>query len=462
MPEKMKTVREHADEVIGKMVKDGKIAPDAEAAKLASGLPVFSKGTASLDPNTGEPIIPGVKTPEFTEGRVAIPEEEQSAGAVGDSAAPAPVAEAERTAEQILADHKTRLAEASPTEGQAAPDESAAVPAQAAGTAAAEVAAQAVVADDEYEDFEFEDPDLEVKIPLRVRKQFADVAKRGYGRRAAYDRAVSYLKGADPVLRQLIEDGRINQILPLIDRAIKDPAYGDYVWGGYDRLNRGLPLVEQAAREAAAAGQPQPQAQEFNAGEYDFTDPFIAEQVRPLQTQLQTVTQTLEQIQARERYQQEQYQQQQRLNTERGAQLQAAHMDLTRSFPEEYSGDLQRDDALWRQVLQYGRDSGYIDAYGIRAGLVFAGQQVHLMGQERQAATASPSAAALDSAELQRLARKQAGEASRTVGAGAPTQAPPPAPLPKPDPKKADGTMKPAGEYLREVQVWQASQKQPA
>ena len=96
--------------------------------------------------------------------------------------------------------------------------------------------------------------DLQRKIPIRVPKADATAIKRGYPRQAEFSRLSNRYRQANPVLVDLIESGRIGPILPLLQRALDDKAFGDYVFAGYQRAQQGLPLIEQARAEAAAAG----------------------------------------------------------------------------------------------------------------------------------------------------------------------------------------------------------------
>ena len=141
-----------------------------------------------------------------------------------------------------------------------------------------------------------------------------------------------------------------------------------------------------------------------------------------------------------------------------------AHQDLANRYPGTFTGDLQRDGALWQRAVDYARDSGYVDAYGPRAAIVFAGDQIVAMERERVNATGSTAAQSLQQQEvhLTDLARQQAAAASRSVGSGAPTQAPLPQPPSRPSTMNPDGTMKPVEQYLREQQAYMAAQRVPA
>jgi hypothetical protein len=438
---KLPSVRQHADELITQMIADRQIAPDAGAAAAANDIPVFSKGTAALDPNTGQPIVPSAQAelPGFTDGSVAVPDQ-----AAGPTTEGTPV----KTAQQILAEGQERVAQPAP-------------PAQEAGSEAAEQAAQAVAdAFAEFEEFEVEDADLDLKYPIRVPKQYATSAKRGYPRRASYDRSVSWLKNAEPILKQMVEDGRINQVLPLIKAAIENDAYGNYVAQGYERMQKGLPLIEQARQEAEAAGRPAEQA----TFDLEAEDPFFAERVRPILAKYETLEQKFQAMETERQQQAQRQRDQQRSNAERGQQMALAHADLHQMFPQVYSGDLNRDQSTWQRVVQYAKEAGYVDAYGIRAGLLFAGQTIQQIDQERIAATGSPAVAAMTQAESRNLelARTQAAAASRTVGAGAQGQSAPPLRLNPPSTKNPDGSLKPLEQFVREQQAYLAMNGAPA
>jgi len=428
---KLPSVREHAEALRDNLVKTGQIAPDPEAAVKAAGIPTFSAGTATLDPNTGKPVTlksATPTTPSFTDGKVDLPAE------ASVTSAPLPDASSPEPEKPVAAASASK----------------------AAGTEAAEEAAQAV-ADDfaEYEEIEVEDADLDLKYPIRVPKQYATSAKRGYPRRAMFDRTVNNYKTADPVLRELIESGSINQILPLIQRALNDRTYGDYVWNGFQRANQGLPLIEQAKREAASAGAP-PLPDATNPALEFSNDPWLAESLKPVVSEL-TELRTWRQQQAdQQAEQQRRVAEAERARSESATQINWALEDLKRAYPAEYTGDFTRDRDRWQRTMQYAQESGYIGAYGVRAGIVFAAQQIHQMDQERLVATASPVAAALAQAEAQHmnLARQQAAASARTVGSGAPTQAPPPRPPVRPSTRNADGSMKPSDQYMREMQTY--------
>ena len=455
------TVRQQADALISDLIAKNPPAANIEEARQAASIPTFSKGTAAIG-SDGNAIVPAAhaEIPEFTDGQVAVqePTGQPSAATAPTDASPTSK-EAILTAHQALVDGKAPKG-AAPAATPAAPVEGTPA-AAAAGAASAEAAAEAIAdAFAEFDEFEFTDPDLEVPVPIRVPKKFSETVKRGYGRRAALDRAMNYAKNADPVLRGLIETGQIQQILPLLRRALSDPAYGEYVTQGYQRAQAGLPLIEQAKIEAAAQAAPPVPAPGY-APEFDplADDPFFAERVRPLMQKIET----LEQRYAREeqeRAQQAQRQQQIRAqNQQRDMELRAAHQDIANAYPQHARLDMGPNDPFWGKAVKFANEAGYIDAYGPRAGVVFGAQMAMQIEAERLAATGSPTADALRAAEAQHgeLARREAMAASRAVGGGSATPAPRPAPPAAPNPRNPDGTLKSAAQFLRESQAHLAS-----
>lgn len=426
--EKLPNPREFADTRLAELRDAGKIPASGDGSPLAGAVPTFSKGTAALDEDTGQPIIPKSQQqiPSFQEQHVDLPAPTDTQGG-----APSPQAQ------------------------EPAPPAPAGPPPQQQQQAAAATEAVAQQMADEWDEFEFEDPDLGAKITMRAPKQYAEVAKRGYGRRAAHDRAISYAKNADPILRQMIEDGRINQVLPLIRAAIEDNEYGQFVAEAYQRRQRGESLLQQAIREQQAppVANPPPQVEEF-------ADPFLAEQIRPVIQQYEQKYETLQQRldrmdqerQAAERAAREAQQRQVQIAQE----LRGAHEDLASMYHGRFSTERGPNDPLWQTANQIAREGQYCERYGYRAGMIFAGQAAVAMEQERLAATQSPTAQVLQQAEARLLtaAQSEAARSAQTVSGGGPgASAPAPIP-PKPTPKNPDGSLKPKDEYLAAVAAW--------
>ncbi len=464
-----------------KLVAEGKIAPDLKAAGAAAAVPTFSAGTAALDQNTGKPILTHAAPPTFTEGEgVAIPEDTASAGGVGVPG-PGTADTGGKTAQQLIAEHQARLRAANgTTDGPAAtaagaeagaaattvPTAPASAPAPApapapGADAAAEGAAQALLdAFADYAEFEIDDADLGVKIPIRVPKKFENSVKRGYPRRSEFDRITGRYREFDPILRPLAEDGRLSRILPLIQRALTDQAYGEYVVAGYERATRGLPLVEQARAEAAAAGAGQAALAAPAAGTQDgldlssleMFDPALAESLRRRFAAVETVEQRLTRFEQERTTQAQQQAQQQAENMRRANEMRSAHEDLGRAYPDLVNVAAGPRDPFYQKALRRAQESGYIDAYGLRAGLIFGAQQELIVEEERVAATSSPAVAAIaqvEAAQLE-LAQRQAADASRRVGTGSVVQAPP-RPLPqRPNPRNADGSRKTPEQFMAE------------
>lgn len=434
------SAQEHARTLIDQAIADGRIQPDPAAAAQAAGIPTFSAGTAPHDPNTGKPIAPAV--PSFEQGQVAIPEEPATPPAPTQGDATRPPAAAAPLAPAV--------------------EQPVQPPQAAASTQAAEAAAQAVV--DAFADsveLELDEPDFpDVKIPVKVPKQYEAIMKRAFPRRADYDRVKTRWGEAAPVLEPLLKDGRIKNILPLIQMAFADPEYGDYVAKGFQRRQQGLPLVEQALREAAAAGQaPAVQAPPEVSG-FDIADPYVAEMVKPVLQQYdqrlrqaEERFQTVEQQQAEARRQQAEYQQQQ---ADMATKMQWAHHDLAQRFPGIFNPALGPNDPAWQKALETTRQYGYQDSYDLRAAIVFGGQTWQNLEAERLAATASPAATVMQQMDARQveLAHQEARRAASLAGGGAPAPTSPAPPPPRPSTKNPDGSMKPSDQYTREMQAW--------
>jgi len=441
------SIRDHAKALQEKIVTERGIQPDAAAAVAASEVPAFSRGTTALDPNTGRPIVAPPKVPAFADGGVAMPADSETTGGTPQATAtPA----AGQTPAQAAADAATAPATTESAQ-------------QAAGTQAADAVAQQIVdAFAEYEQFDVDDPDLDLKVPVRVPKQFKDIAKRGFPRRADYDRMRQKWGDAAPIIEPLIADGRFKNILPLIQMALADPTYGDYVVRGYQRAQAGLPLLEAAVQEAAQMRQVPPQ-QQFappqNGAPTEplFEDPLVNAALAPVLSRFDQIEQRYDQRFAtieQQRAQQEQSaRQQQQQNANVAAQMQAAHADLARMYPGYYDPGKGPNDPNWQKACEYARSAGYVDSYGLKAAIIFGAQGAQALEQERLAATASPAAAALQQVDQRQveLARQQALAAGRAASGGAPTQtAPPPAPRP-PNTRNADGSLKPLGQFVQEA-----------
>lgn len=407
-PTKLPTAAEHARSVMDQVIAARETTEDPKTRTAAEAVPTFSKGTAALDPETGKPILPKDAGPEIATEKVALAEPTETTGGTEKQVEPTP-------------------AETTP---------------QAKGEKAAEETAKAV--QDrfaEYEEFELDEPDYpEFKVPVRVPKQYAQIMKRAFPRRADYDRMRQRLGDAEPVLGPLIADGRIKQVLPLIEQALANQAYGEYVWEGFRRLQEGKPLVQAPV---------QPQVQPVQPGVEGFVDPLVQAAVEPLQAQIRALEArygTFEERQASD----------QRAATEKARQqqvfdqtLRATHNDLAQRYPGEYRSGLPGDPAFAR-AIQVAKESGYIDAYGLRAGIIFGADAVRMRDAEAAAATASPAAQQIAERE-QALAREEAARSARTVAGGAPTQPAPPKPKGPPKTTRADGTLKTPAEFMSEM-----------
>ena len=424
-------VREKLTQIQDKAVADGRI-PGDEASRAAITMPSFSKGTVPLD-NNGKAIEERVP-PAFETAHVDLPASTETTGAAPSSAAPPAASPASAAVATPPA-----AAAAGATEAPAA---------AATGVAAAETVAAAIA--DELVDFEFEDPDLGTKFTLKAPKQYVDVAKRGYGRRTTYDKAVSYLKNAEPILKSMIEDGRIQRLMPFLQRAVDDPEFAQAVSDVYQRRVNNQPMLEAAVREiqatpptgTVAAEPPNP-----------FLDPEVAELRARTEANERWISEQREQTQ-RSQQTQAQRDAAQRRNNEL---LAAGHRDLANAYPGIFRPELGERDPAFVAAMDYARQAEYTTNYDLRAALVFGGQGWRQIEAERAAATGSTAASALAAVDtrLVEAASREARNAASTVSGGAVATsalAPPP---PKPTTKNPDGSLKPQDQYMGEVLAWE-------
>lgn len=472
MPDtKLPSVQEHAQEIMKNLRKgEEQTTTDPNAKAAADVMPSFSRGTVALD-DKGRPVTDRAELPEFSDQTVAAPADTETTGKAGEK----PKAETEEKPEtkpvvkpEDLPDRDAQgkfikeTIEGGTQEGTS--PETGETQQQAAGAKAADEAAQKLI-DEEYEDWEFEDPDLSrdgtiVKIPLKYPKKFATQIKRGYPRRADYDRLRTRLGEAEPTLRPLLENGSIKQILPVLEFALQNQEYGNLMWQAYERAQKGLPLID-VPRET----RPVQQEQQIQPGQEQFIDPLLESQLNPLRTELQT----LQQERATERAQREENARRQQAQT---VQLQAkanrlmqAHQDLAQMYPGKFNTTLGANDPGWMQATKYANEYGYNVSFEDPRAAVIFGAQAWLQDEaERVAATASPAATALNSVNERtvEMARQEAARAASAVG-GAGTQAVSPPPKPKvPSRVNADGSLKDARTHLLEMAAYNESVRKGA
>lgn len=412
----------------------------------------FSAGTATIGAD-GKVQPPAAAAPEFSGGTLAQTSDQLDRSPDQGVASDRPEATIGKPADKPA--EKERNA-AGQFVGEAPAAEKPAKEAQAAGGQAAEAAADALLdpfAD--YEDVEYEDEDLGTKYTVKARKAEAKAVKDGYVRRSMWNRQINYARKASPVIEKLIANGQLEQILPLLQRALDDTEYGQFVVDGYNRRVSGKPLIEQAIAEAQAAGrQAAPQYDEALAGYNTDVDPFfgkvINDTISPLAKQLTEVRTEFQAFQQQQVAQAQQQARQAQIQAQRVAEFQGAHQDLHQRYPDEFTGNIEADNARMVPIAKYARESGYIDTYGLRSGMILAA------GDLRAARADGNSPAAEMVAQIDQVAIKAAQQQAanaRTVGSGnanAPRQAPP-APPQKVSTTHPNGKRKTADEFLRDA-----------
>lgn len=440
-PPSVADVNTHARELVEKMAsKNGVPVGEGQLDKAtaAAMMPDFSRGTVALDEDTGAPIVG--QTP------VALPDAGEAGGTTdalagakaeiaGEAAPVAAVTSKERdpASGRYVSEAAADVSDAATAPPAAAPE------AKPTGEQAAETAAQAILdrpdpwAD--YEEVEIEDADLGTTYKVRAPKAEAAAVKGGYMRRADYSRKTMFLGDLKKTFEPLVGDGRLKAILPLIERAVADPEYGNFVVDAYNRRIAGQPLTpaQAAAAEAGAAVQAAaaPAAPVTQLTEAE--DPFLAEALRPYNERLGQVTSLVERMAAQETARAAQEDLGRRQYEQRVAVGNQAYAALCQRYGDEFSGDQQKDSAAFMRAVNYGRDSGIFQQYGENpASIVLAYEDLR---RARQEATASPAVAAVNAATERRVASANAA----SVAPGTPAAAPQRKVVPPPPATRANG-----------------------
>lgn len=453
----------HAQKLLDQGIKDGKIVADSAGALAAAAMPSFSEGTLAIDDNTGKPIIPGnaVTAPQITDGTHIDPNATGALGpeATGEEQAAAQAAAAGRA--NAPRDDKGQFIGDKPKEPAAAPASPppAIVPAD---RAAAADAAAATILDEwaDHVDLSFEQDDG-TKYTVRAKKGDAPQIERFNRRQAQVDRHASWMAKYRPTLEPLISEGRLDPILPVLQRALGDKDFGDAVVEMYNRRVTGAPLFPTAA--APPAGAPPASAPPAGAPPAaalvipEITDPYIAETMAPVFASFQA--QFAAQQARLDGWENKQTttarEQQERANAERARnhQVYLGHQDLARKYPTMFTGDVAKDQAALTPIFRYAREGGYTETYGARAGVLLAAEAY----MQSRAETGSPAADMLNTIDRTMLAgaAAQAG-AARSVGGGSAAIPParrPTAPI-QPSPFDASGKRKDTRTHMAELQQY--------
>ena len=334
----------------------------------------------------------------------------------------------------------------------------------------------------ETTDVEYTDGDTGEKYTVRAPKSYADKIKNGYARRSIMDRNSGYLSKHKGWIEPLIENKQFDDVAPVIQRAIIDPDFADYIASAYMRRMNGLPLnIEQRAALASAADAAPAVAAKSNRGSAspesmlaaldnddtidDYTKGALRKALAPFADAYASTQSQLADAQAytQRQYQNEQSQAQQaelydrqRRTGEQGRQA------LMRVLPDEYNETTPRE--KWMQVMEYISSSNMFAQYGEGPStFVLAAQAIRsplgLSGIGRPAMVASSPAAqtiAEVRAQGERLAATATSGVARSTAARAPGGVDTPAPVKKATPpryvKTANGGKRPASP--REIALW--------
>lgn len=310
---------------------------------------------------------------------------------------------------------------------------------------------------------EYDDPELGEKISVYVPKDKASRVKDGYALKATMSRHATYLQRHKAFLEPLIAQGQFDAIAPVLQAAYQDPRLMQAIATVVDRYANGQPIdfSDPAVQrvQAAVEAPVEPQTQYDQSGQYvidpDEYDPYTAEAVtkavRPLMERVQRAEQYAQQQQA---YQQQSQQQQAATQQQQAAANQMATQasrDLALRYPNEFSGELGKDESKLMTLHQYAASAGLYQQYGLTPAALLVAKMD--LDAKRSQYTASPLAAVQANARAAgaQIANRVAGS---VVNGGA-TQ-PPGAPQ---DPfeaiaarsRNADGTPRKVKDVARDV-----------
>lgn len=443
-------VNQEAHRLIEERAKQRGIPLDATAAETAALVPPFSKGTTALDPTSGEPIIGGGQpVADVTSDAGGDAMAAAQAEIAGEPEPTAPKKRDSKTGQFIAEKPAAPVAavEPAPTEQPAAV---AAQPAQAASEAAAEaVAGEATDPWAAYEEIEYEDPTLEKKFKVRVPKDDAKLLRGGYMRQADYSRKTLQLAAARNALLPLIEDGSISNLLPLIAMGTRDQEFAQVVAEIAQRRVRGEPMLPAATVAAPQPTQPPSQpSQEFQLDEN--ADPYLAgvlkQTVQPVAAQLEELRGMVKGMATTEEQRAAAEQAAVRENNRRIGVMMASHQALSQWFPDEFSGDINKDGELFQRVATYARDSGFAQAYPDNPlAMAMAWRQYH---DSRAQSASSPAVAAVEQRDVE---RRVATATAAAIPAGTPTTPQTKPKIPPMPPTRVNGVPVPPKEYAAAV-----------
>jgi len=337
-------------------------------------------------------------------------------------------------------------------------------PAAAAPPAGSPPAATAPAADPfaEYEEIEYDDPDVGEKYMVRAPKSYADKVRNGYARRSIMDRNIGWLGKHRQTIEPLVTNRQFEDVMPIIQRGMGDQEFANYIAAAYMRRINGLPLdvatyqappVAQNGQAPAPApalapgtrtpGESAPAGALDSASVLsaidaipdvdDYTKSAVKAALSPIATAFSQLASTVAQQRQTYDQQQQQVQQAERQRQQRAQLGLAYRRALQQTFPDEFTEQTPSDRYL--AVLNYAQTSGIFRTYGESpAAIVIARQAMSnplgLAGIGRPVAGSVAARTAADVlAEGQALAAAAANgvAAHTTVGAPSGQDNPPPA-----------------------------------
>lgn len=430
---------------------DGAMRKAIEASGQGGELPQLRNDQGQFQAATPPAAPPEGQAPATTEGQAApaageAPRAEEHPPAAGDpNGDQAPVAQGSG---------------ASPDGVSAAP------PSDSGGGEGASTAAPTRSWDD-FEQVEYEDPELGEKIAVWAPKEKSGRVKDGYALKAMMSRHATYLGKHKSMLEPLIASGQFDQLAPYIQRALSDPQYAQALVmlanGQVPPQFQQTQPVGTPPQAAPPQSSPTPVAvptveqqtaqlrQELLAqGIDEYTaDAIVVAQKPIIQQQVTLMTQQAEYQRAREAEVQRQAEYQ-RAQAQITQTLTVASQQLAIRYPGEFTGNPQVDEPKMQELFNYAKAAGFDQVYGVNPAVFIVAKQ-DLEAKRAQAAAAAP--VAQPASALAASARALAGQAGQAIADRAAAtvvnrNAAAPPPQPPKDPLKSINTK---GKSIKQV-----------
>lgn len=272
--------------------------------------------------------------------------------------------------------------------------------------------------EDEWEEGEYEDSSVGVKIPFKARKGEVDQFKNRMMMRSDYDRKRGRWAEFESDFGPAIESGYFRQIAPVIKMIDSDQALSAAVAKLVEQRRNNQPLsYNQPGYEPQAQIQPQyqpPQEQAFS------DDPYLQQQLSPVMQQMQAMQQQIHSFTQTQEQQRAQQQQAAASRVQQESEMREIHQSLARYYPNEFSYGRQEDVPKMAHILQYAHNAGYNrEVYGYVGRVLEAKRAIDASTPQRvNGQSPIPSAAAQSAAAAEAFEKEASRKARQDVANG--------------------------------------------